>query len=143
MAAAALCGLVLAQTLAPAAFAAGPAKPAQPAAPAPPPPPPPAPPQPYDGQLLRLSEILGSLSYLASICDPSHKDPYRSQMQALLEAEASAPPRNEEFAGAFNRGYRGLEASYATCTENARALVDRLRVEGAVIARRVRSQYGS
>ena len=43
--------------------------------PSPPPPPPQTPPQPYDGQLLRLSEILGALSYLTSICDTTPKDP--------------------------------------------------------------------
>ena len=101
-----------------------------------------APPQPYDPQLLRLAEILGALSYLTSICEPTRKDPYRGQMQALIEAEANASPRREEYAGAFNRGYRGISATYARCTDNARALVLRLRDEGVGIARQVRSQYG-
>jgi uncharacterized protein (TIGR02301 family) len=114
------------------------------AAPAPPPPPQPpqAPPQPYDGQLLRLSEILGSLSYLTSICDPTQRDPFRAQMQALIDAEANAPPRREEFAGAFNRGYRGLASTYARCTDNARALIRRFRDEGVSITRQVRNLYG-
>ena len=43
-------------------------------------------------------------------------------MQALIEAEANASPRREEFAGAFNRGYRGIASTYARCTDNARAL---------------------
>ncbi|SED53973.1 TIGR02301 family protein [Rhizobiales bacterium GAS191] len=111
-------------------------------APAPPPPPPQAPPQPYDGQLLRLSEILGSLSYLSSICDSAQKDPFRAQMQALLDAEATASPRREEFAGAYNRGYRGLANIYARCTDNARALVGRFRGEGVAITRQVRKMYG-
>jgi uncharacterized protein (TIGR02301 family) len=102
----------------------------------------PAPPQPYDPQLLRLAEILGALSYLGSLCEPARKDAYRVQMQALIEAEASATPRREEYAGAFNRGYRGISATYARCTDNARALVGRLRDEGVGIARQVRSQYG-
>jgi uncharacterized protein (TIGR02301 family) len=114
------------------------------AAPAPPPPPPPpqAPPQPYDGQLLRLSEILGALSYLTSICDTTQKDPFRAQMQALIDAEANASPRREEFAGAYNRGYRGLASTYARCTDNARALIRRFRDEGVSITRQVRNLYG-
>ena len=107
-----------------------------------PPPAPPAPPQPYDGQLLRLSEILGSLSYLGTICEPGQKDPYRAQMQALLEAEATASPRREEYAGAFNRGYRGLANIYGRCTDNARALAGRFKVEGVAITRQVRKMYG-
>jgi uncharacterized protein (TIGR02301 family) len=107
-----------------------------------PPQPPQAPPQPYDGQLLRLSEILGSLSYLTSICDPTQRDPFRAQMQALIDAEANAPPRREEFAGAFNRGYRGLASTYARCTDNARALIRRFRDEGVSITRQVRNLYG-
>jgi uncharacterized protein (TIGR02301 family) len=111
-----------------------------PPAPAQPPVQPPA--QPYDPQLLRLSEILGALSYLTSICEPSQKDPFRVQMQALIDAEANTSPRREEYAGAFNRGYRGLAATYARCTDNARALVGRFREEGVAITRQVRSMYG-
>jgi uncharacterized protein (TIGR02301 family) len=130
-----LCGFLLSGTLLPVGgWAASP--------PAPAPAPPPAPPQPYDAQLLRLSEILGALSYLNSICDPSQKDPFRSQMQALLDAEANVSPRREEFAGAYNHGYRGLAATYARCTDNARALVRRFREEGVSITRQVRNLYG-
>jgi uncharacterized protein (TIGR02301 family) len=109
---------------------------------APPPAPAPSPGQPYDPQLLRLSEILGALSYLSSICDPTHKDPYRAQMQGLIDAEASASPRRDEYAGAYNRGYRGISAAYTRCTDNARLLIGRYRDEGVAITRQVRSQYG-
>jgi len=91
---------------------------------------------------LRLAEILGALSYLTSICEPQRKDPYRAEMQALIEAEASSSPRREEYAGAFNRGYRGVAATYARCTDNARTLAARYRQEGVAITRQVRSQYG-
>jgi uncharacterized protein (TIGR02301 family) len=101
-----------------------------------------APPQPYDVQLMRLSEILGALSYLTSICEPAQKDPFRIQMQALLDAEAPGPPRRDEYAGAYNRGYRGLVATYSRCTENARALIARFREEGVAITRQIRNLYG-
>ena len=130
----AILGLLLASLPAPGFAASAPA--------APPPAPAQPPPQPYDPQLLRLAEILGALSYLTSICEPTRKDPYRGQMQALIEAEANAAPRRDEYAGAFNRGYRGIAATYARCTDNARALVTRFRDEGVVITRQVRSQYG-
>jgi uncharacterized protein (TIGR02301 family) len=133
-----LIGLLLATTVyGPGAQAASPQPPAAPAQP-----PAPPPPQPYDAQLLRLSEILGALSYLTSICEPSQKDPLRAQMQALLDAEAPGPPRRDEYAGAYNRGYRGLAATYGRCTDNARALIARFREEGVAITRQVRSLYG-
>jgi uncharacterized protein (TIGR02301 family) len=90
---------------------------------------------------LRLAEILGALSYLTQLCEPTHKDSYRVQMQALMDAEANASPRREEYAGAFNRGYRGIAATYARCTDNARALATRFRDEGVAIIRQVRGQY--
>jgi len=134
-----LCGLPMALGISLMLFSAGSL-----AAPTPPPQPPPpqAPPQPYDGQLLRLSEILGALSYLTSICDTGQKDPFRAQMQALLDAEANVSPRREEFAGAYNRGYRGLASTYARCTDNARVLIRRFRDEGVSITRQVRNLYG-
>jgi uncharacterized protein (TIGR02301 family) len=129
----ALWGLLIAAAIFPDGLRAAPAAaPAQPQ----------AQPQPYDAQLLRLSEILGALSYLTSICEPSQKDPFRPQMQALLDAEAPTSPRREEFAGAYNRSYRGLVATYARCTDNARTLVSRFREEGVHITRQVRSMYG-
>src|SRR6516225_5423798 len=66
-------------------------------APAPAPAPAPSPALPYDPQLLRLSEVLGALSYLTQLCEPARKDSYRIQMQALIDAEASAAPRREEY----------------------------------------------
>lgn len=86
--------------------------------------------------------FLGALSYLTSICDTTPKDPFRAQMQALIDAEANASPRREEFAGAYNRGYRGLASTYARCTDNARALIRRFRDEGVSITRQVRNLYG-
>jgi uncharacterized protein (TIGR02301 family) len=97
---------------------------------------------PYDTLLLRLAEILGSLSYLNAMCAPGRGDPFHDKMEALIEAEATTPTRRAEFAGAYNRGSRGLAASYARCTDNARALMRRLRAEGATITRQLRSQYG-
>ena len=62
---------------------------------------------PFDGQLMRLSEILGGLHYLRGLCNPNEGQKWRNQMQALLDAEAPAgSPRRAHMMASFNRGYR-------------------------------------
>ena len=92
---------------------------AQAARPAPPRPPAPAapPPQtepaiPYEPQLLRLAEILGSLTYLRDLCGAGDADKWRTQMTALLAAEGATVARKERLAGSFNKGFRGYEQTY-------------------------------
>jgi uncharacterized protein (TIGR02301 family) len=45
-------------------------------------------PAPFDGDLQRLSEILGALHYLRSVCGPNEGQKWRNEMQALIDAEA-------------------------------------------------------
>lgn len=104
----------------------------------------PAPPsdsRPYDGQLIRLSEILGTLSYLGALCQEKDADTWRARMQALLNAEGSPQVRKERLAGAYNRGIQGYSLSYRTCTPNARLVVERLLSEGARIAKDIENRY--
>lgn len=97
--------------------------------------------QPYDAQLIRLSEILGALSYLGALCGDRDAGEWRARMQALLEAEGTPAARKDRFAGAFNRGVQGYGLSYRTCTPNARLVIERFRAEGARIARDVENRY--
>jgi uncharacterized protein (TIGR02301 family) len=100
------------------------------------------PPPPYEPQLLRLSEILGALSYLRDICSAHDGDAWRAKMAALLEAEAKSQTRRERLAGAFNRGFRGYEVIYRTCTSNADTVIARYLDEGGRIARDINYRYG-
>ena len=132
--------IVLAFTGAPAlAQTAQPAKPAPEAAkPAAEPPP-----APYEPQLLRLSEILGALAYLRELCGAQQEgEAFRKQMAALIEAEATTPGRRARYAGAYNRGFRGFEQTYSSCTANAEVVVARYLGEGQLIARDVASRFG-
>jgi hypothetical protein len=43
-------------------------------------------PAPYDANLQRLAEILGSLHYLRGICGANEGQKWRNQMQALVDA---------------------------------------------------------
>ncbi len=101
------------------------------------------PPPPYEPQLLRLSEILGALSYLRDICGARDGDAWRAKMASLLDAEAKTQTRRERLAGAFNRGFRGYEVIYRTCTPNAETVIGRYLTEGERIARDISYRYGA
>lgn len=117
----------------PAASAAPTGQPAPVAEPAPPPR------APYEGPMLRLAELLGALAYLRDLCGAGDGGAFRQQVRDLMEAE---PAAREKIAGAFNRGYRGYEASYRTCTPNAHTIVARFLAEGGRLARDIATRYG-
>jgi uncharacterized protein (TIGR02301 family) len=101
------------------------------------------PPPPYEPQLLRLSEIMGALTYLRNLCGDNDGDSWRTQMRGLLDAEAQAPNRRERLAGAYNRGFRGYEIQYRACTPNARVVIQRFLDEGERLARDVTGRFGN
>ncbi|WP_425376139.1 TIGR02301 family protein, partial [Rhodoplanes roseus] len=45
---------------------------------------------PFDGDLRRLSEILGALHYLREVCGANEGQKWRNEMQQLVDAEASS-----------------------------------------------------
>lgn len=100
-------------------------------------------PAPYDGQLLRLAEILGSVHYLRTLCAASSAD-WRSAMQSLLDAETiNEPSRREKLTAAFNRGYRAFAAVHTSCTPAARTAEERYRNEGATLSAEIAARYGN
>jgi uncharacterized protein (TIGR02301 family) len=114
------------------------AKPGTPAAP-----PPDEPPPPYEPQLLRLSELLGALTYLQDLCGGHSGQIWRNKMTALMDAETQNPLRRSRLAGAYNRGFNGYELSYRECTPNAQAVISRFLDESGKIARDVTHRYGT
>jgi uncharacterized protein (TIGR02301 family) len=100
-------------------------------------------PPPYEPQLLRLSEILGALTYLRDICGAADAESWRSRMQALIDAEAKSETRKEHLAGAYNRGFHGYEMSYRVCTPNARLVIKRFLTEGEQITHDITNRYSS
>ncbi len=98
---------------------------------------------PYEGELLRLSEVLGSLSFLRDLCGAGDGDDWRGKMAALLDAEAPNGPRRAAFVASFNRGFRGFEFTYRACTPNAKAAAARYLDEAASISRDVTYRFGS
>ncbi|HEV2570539.1 TIGR02301 family protein [Methylocella sp. CPCC 101449] len=97
---------------------------------------------PYERQLLRLSEILGALAFLRDLCGANDSAEWRRRMTALIEAEGLTEPRKARLAGAFNRGFRGYEQTYRSCTPNAQLIISRYLDEGQKIVREVANRYG-
>jgi uncharacterized protein (TIGR02301 family) len=108
---------------------------------------PPVPPQvqsaPYDHELARLSEILGALHFLRGICGSNEGQKWRNEAQALIEAETPAGDRHELMIASFNRGYRGFQQSYRSCTPAAAVVIRRYLEEGANIAREITARYAN
>jgi uncharacterized protein (TIGR02301 family) len=98
---------------------------------------------PYDNDLQRLAEILGSLQYLRGVCGAKEGQQWRDQMQALLDAEAPEGDRRRKIVASFNRGYRGFQQTYRTCTPAADLVIRRYLEEGARIAREITARYAN
>jgi uncharacterized protein (TIGR02301 family) len=94
-----------------------------------------------ENELTRLSEILGALHYLRDLCGAKDGAKWRNDMQALLDSEAQTPARRAKLTASFNRGYRGFQQTYRTCTPSADLAVRRYLEEGARIAREITARY--
>jgi uncharacterized protein (TIGR02301 family) len=129
-------GPVLAQAQRPPA-ATRPAAPAKEPAPPPEPPPP-----PYEPQLLKLAEIIGSLSYLRTLCAAREAQDWRDRMAALIEAEGRTTQRRERLTSAYNRGFRAYAATHRLCTDGSQEASARLAGEGERLATTLAGRYG-
>ncbi len=97
----------------------------------------------FDQSLQRLSEILGALHYLRNICGANEGPKWRDEMAALVAAEAQAADRKARMTAAFNRGYRGFQQNYRTCTPAADMVIRRYLDEGSKIARDLTARYAN
>jgi len=134
----ALCGAALAQddapTDQPAATEEAPAADAPPAAVEPPAP-------IYEEKLLRLSEILGALSFLRDLCGAADGAAWRNEMSSLLLAEKPPPTRRTRLIARFNHGFETFNAVYRSCTPSAELSISRYLTEGEALASDVRGRY--
>lgn len=103
----------------------------------------PAAPTPYDPDLQRLAEILGALHYLRGVCGSNDGPKWRNEAQTLIDAEAPSGDRHDQMVQSFNRGYRGFQQSYRTCTPAANLVIRRYVQEGAKIARDITARYAN
>jgi len=98
---------------------------------------------PFDNDLQRLAEILGALHYLRAICGANEGAVWRNEMQALIDAEAPAGERRDRMVSSFNRGYRGFQQTYRTCTPAADLAIRRYLEEGTRISRDITARYAN
>jgi uncharacterized protein (TIGR02301 family) len=98
---------------------------------------------PFDGSLQRLAEILGALHYLRNLCGANEGLKWRNEMQAIIDAEVPSGDRRARMIAAFNRGYRGYQQSYRTCTPAADVVIRRYLEEGSKIAREMTARYAN
>jgi len=98
---------------------------------------------PFDNDLQRLSEILGALHYLRAICGSNEGQKWRNEMQALVDAEAPTGDRRDRMIASFNRGYRGFQQTYRSCTPAADFAIRRYLDEGSKIACEITARYGN
>ena len=100
-------------------------------------------PAPFDGDLERLAEVMGALHYLRAICGANEGPKWRNEMQALIDAEAPSGGRRRKIVASFNRGYRGFQQTYRSCTPAAVSAIRRYLDEGAKIAREITARYAN
>jgi uncharacterized protein (TIGR02301 family) len=98
---------------------------------------------PFDPDLQRLAEILGSLQYLRGVCGANEGTKWRGEMQALIDAEAPSGERRRKIVASVNLGYRGDQQTYRTCTPAADVAIRRFLDEGAKIAREITARYAN
>ncbi|WP_293799250.1 TIGR02301 family protein [uncultured Bosea sp.] len=97
---------------------------------------------PYEPQLLQLSEIMGSLAYLRTLCGGREAQDWRARMAALIEAEGRTPQRRDRLTAAFNRGFKAYSLTHRSCTDASQEASSRLAAEGEQLSRALAGRYG-
>jgi uncharacterized protein (TIGR02301 family) len=98
---------------------------------------------PFDADLQRLAEILGTLHYLRGICGSNEGGKWRNEMQALIDAETPSGDRRARMIAGFNRGYNGFQQTYRSCTPAASVAIRRYIEEGSKISRDLTARYAN
>jgi uncharacterized protein (TIGR02301 family) len=98
---------------------------------------------PFDGDLQRLAEILGTLHYLRGVCGTNEGQKWRAEMQALVDAETPSGERRSRMIASFNRGYNGFQQTYRSCTPAANVAIRRYLEEGSKISRDLTARYAN
>ena len=90
--------------------------------------------RPYDAQLFRLSEILGTLHYMRELCGANDGQAWREQMRELVASEGTSALRRAKLVDAFNRGYRDYSRTYRACTQTAVTAIQRFMDQAQAIS---------
>jgi uncharacterized protein (TIGR02301 family) len=94
----------------------------------------------FDGDLARLSTILGSLHYLRNLCGETGNQ-WRDEMDGILRDGALDGERRRRMISAFNNGYRSFSTTYTSCSARAAQAGERFRLEGAALAAQIATRF--
>jgi uncharacterized protein (TIGR02301 family) len=95
---------------------------------------------PYEPQMERLAEILGSLYFLNPLCAAGATD-WRGHLAELVTLDQPDEDRQQRLYGAFNGGYVAYARLYRSCTASAREALTRLLVEAEATARDIHARF--
>ncbi len=95
---------------------------------------------PYEPQMERLAEILGSLYFLNPLCVETTTD-WRAQMADLVILDNPDEDRQQRLYGAFNGGYTAYSRLYRSCTPSAEEALIRLLMEAETTARDIHTRF--
>ena len=96
----------------------------------------------YGNQMLRLSEILGSLHYLRELCGAKEGQKWRDAMSDLIKDEEPSEERKAQMIANFNHGFRGFQETYRECTNSAIEANNRYIAEGIKLSGEIPTRYG-
>ncbi|MBJ3784957.1 TIGR02301 family protein [Devosia sp. MSA67] len=95
---------------------------------------------PYQRQMERLSEIMGSLYFLQPLCNAGDED-WRAQAAELIELDEPDEDRRQRLAGAFNTGYTAFSRFHRQCTPASEEALKRLLTEAQRLARDIHTRF--
>lgn len=98
---------------------------------------------PYEGRLLRLSEIIGSVHFLTLLCKPDDGLIWHDKMAEILEAEAPNQLRRARLVERFNSGFSSFQSTYRQCTPSAQTALNRYINEAQTIVQNLTSDFSS
>ena len=95
---------------------------------------------PYQAQMERLAEILGSLYFLAPMCQPGGDD-WRNEMANLVALDQPDEDRQQRLYGASYGGYTAYPQLYRSCTPPANVATPRPHTAAESTARHIHARY--
>ena len=97
---------------------------------------------PYENQMIRLAETLGSLHYLSNLCSDK-TSLWRDQMDELITVEKADSNRRKVLISAFNNSYRTYSDNYSQCTDQALKAIERFKQQGEKLTEALVTHYGN
>lgn len=96
---------------------------------------------PYQPQMERLAEIMGSLYFLNPLCTEGATTDWRAELADLVDLDQPDDDRQQRLFGAFNGGYQAFSRLYRICTASAGEALTRLLIEAETTARDIHTRF--